>query len=312
MIYPPRLKPNDLVALVSPAGTTETEQGILQAIQNIESLGLRVKRMPFVGQRWGYLGGSDEQRATDLNSAIHDDEVTGIVCLRGGYGSMRILPMLDYKGFAKHPKIILGYSDITALLNAFARKSGVITFHGPIAEAKFLGFEGENVRRAILDGEELRVFPNPHALTGDPVYPSLRTVIAGRSKGRLIGGNLSLIEPCAGTAYGPDFHDAILFLEDVAEAPYRVDRMLTSLWLRGELQKLNGIVFGDFRMPRDEPTEPGPNSFSMDQVFDNLRLWLKCPIFCGLHAGHIRDKLTLPIGATVEMDADQQSLRFLH
>jgi muramoyltetrapeptide carboxypeptidase len=105
---------------------------------------------------------------------------------------------------------------------------------------------------------------------------------------------------------------AILFLEDVAEAPYRVDRMLTSLWLRGELQKLSGIVLGDFRLPTDEPADPGPKSFSMDQVFDNLKMWVKCPIFCGLHAGHIREKLTLPIGATVEMDADQQTLRLLN
>ena len=311
MIFPPRLKPNDVVALVSPAGAASSEQGILNAIQNIESLGLRVKRMPSVGKRWGYLGGSDEQRADDLNSAIRDEEVAGIICLRGGYGSMRILPLLDYNGFAKTPKVLLGYSDITALLNAFARKSGVITFHGPIAEAKFLGFEGDNVRRAILDGQELGVFPNPAELSGDLVFPPLRTIIPGRTKGRLIGGNLSLIEPCSGTAYGPDFTDAILFLEDVAEAPYRVDRMLTSLWLRGELQKLNGIVLGDFRLPRDELAEPGPESFSMNQVFDNLKMWLDCPIFCGLHAGHIRDKLTLPIGGIVEMDAELQTLRFV-
>jgi len=311
MKFPPRLKPNDVVALVSPAGAASSEQGILDAIRNIESLGLRVKRMRSVGQSWGYLGGSDEQRANDLNAAIRDEEVAGIICLRGGYGSMRILPLLDYDGFAKTPKVLLGYSDITALLNAFARKSGVITFHGPIAEAKFLGFEGENLRRAILDGQELGVFPNPSELSGDPVFPPLRTIISGRSKGRLIGGNLSLIEPCVGTAYGPDFTDAILFLEDVAEAPYRVDRMLTSLWLRGELQKLKGIVFGDFRLPRDEPAEPGSDSFSMNQVFDNLRMWLSCPIFCGLHAGHIRDKLTLPIGGMVEMDAELQTLRFV-
>ena len=146
MIYPPRLKPNDLVAIVSPAGATESEASLQQAVRNVESLGLRVKLMPSVGKRWGYLGGTDEQRAEDLNEAIRDKDVQGIVCLRGGYGTMRILPMLDYKGFARAPKVLLGYSDITALLNAFARKSGVITFHGPIAENPMTGFEGENVR----------------------------------------------------------------------------------------------------------------------------------------------------------------------
>ena len=311
MIYPPRLKPNDLVAICSPAGASESEANLQQAVLNVESLGLKAKLSPNAGQRWGYLAGTDEQRAADLNAAIADDEVKAIICLRGGYGTMRILPMLDYKGFAKNPKILLGYSDITGLLNAFARKSKVITFHGPIAEAKFLGFEGENVRRAILADQELGVFPNPTVLAGDPVYPPLRTIQPGKAKGRLIGGNLSLLEPCAGSPYGPDFKDSILFLEDVGEHPYRVDRMLTALWLRGELQKLKGIVMGDFRLPRDEPTDPGPNSFSMDQVFDHLRLWLKCPIFCGLHAGHIRDKLTLPIGGMVEIDADRQTLQFL-
>lgn len=311
MIYPPRLKPGDLVAIISPAGATESEASLAQAIVNVESLGLRVRRMPNLGQQWGYLGGTDEQRASDLNEAIRDREVKGIICLRGGYGTMRILPRLDYKALTKDPKVILGYSDITGLLNAFARKSGVVTFHGPIAEAKFLGFEGENLRRAIMEGEELNLFPNPTSLAGDPVYPPLRTIQSGKARGRLIGGNLSLIEPCAGTPYGPDFKDAILFLEDVAEAPYRVDRMLTSLWLRGELQKLNGIVFGDFRLPRDEPIDPGPDSFSMDQVFDNLRTWVKCPIFCGLHAGHIRDKLTLPIGGLAEIDADARTLQFV-
>lgn len=311
MVYPPRLKPGDLVAILSPAGAAESEESLAHAVLNVESLGLRVKRMPNLGRRWGYLGGTDEQRAGDLNEAIRDDEVKGIICLRGGYGTMRILPMLDYKGFSQNPKVLLGYSDITGLLNAFTRKSGVVTFHGPIAEAKLLGFEGENVRRAIMEGETLDLFPNPTVLAGEAVYPPLRTIQPGTAKGRLIGGNLSLIEPCAGSPYGSDFKDAILFMEDVAEAPYRVDRMLTSLWLRGELQKLKGIVFGDFRLPRDEPVDPGPDSFSMDQVFDNLRMWVKCPIFCGLHAGHIRDKLTFPIGGMVEMDADARSLRFL-
>jgi len=312
MIYPPRLKANDLVAICSPAGATESEATLEQAVRNVESLGLRVRLMPNVGKRWGYLGGTDQERADDFNAAIRDEEIRGIICLRGGYGTMRILPMLDYKHLSRHPKVILGYSDISAILNAAAHKSGVITFHGPIAEAKFLGFEGDCARQAIMEGGELSVFPNPSSLTGDAVYPPLRTVQGGKAQGRLVGGNLSLIEPCAGTPYGPEMQGAILFLEDVAETPYRVDRMLTSLWLRGELQKLSGIVLGDFRLPTDEPADPGPKSFSMDQVFDNLKMWVKCPIFCGLHAGHIREKLTLPIGATVEMDADQQTLRLLN
>lgn len=316
MIAPPRLKPGDLVAIVAPAGYSGGEDVLEGARANIESLGLRAKVMPNAAKRWGYLAGTDAERASDLNEAVRDPSIQGIIALRGGYGAMRVLPLLDYEAMRDTPKILMGYSDITALLNAYTRRSGVATYHGPIAEAKFLGFEGEQARRVLFEDGPIGVLPTPNDLRGKPVFPAPRTIRPGKARGRLIGGNLSLVAPCAGTPYGPDFEGAILFIEDVREEPYRVDRMLTGLWLGGHLQKLEGIVIADFRPSSAKPDEPDAETeedagFSLDQVFDNLTLWTGIPIFSGLYAGHIADKLTLPIGATVEMDADARTLAVL-
>ncbi len=311
MIYPPRLRTNDLVAIVAPAGCVPSQENLQRAKSNLESQGLRVKVMPNAGNQWGYLAGTDMERASDFNEAIRDPEIKGIIALRGGYGSMRILPALHYDLFQKNPKVVMGYSDITAILNALTRRTGVITFHGPIAEATFEGFEGEQMRRALFEKENLDTFPEPSVLRGSPVFPSARTIVSGNATGRLIGGNLSLIEPCANTQYGPEFKEAILFIEDIAEAPYRVDRMLTSLWLRGCLSELKGIVIGDFRLPKPDSTPDDRPDFSMEEVFDHLSSWIQVPIFSGLYAGHIPDKLTLPIGAEVEIDADAKTLRFI-
>lgn len=312
MIFPKRLKPGDTVAICAPASQSNDPDSIAKATANVESLGMKVKVMPNAGKWWGSFAGTDQERADDFNAAVKDPEVQAIICLRGGYGTMRMLSMVDYDAFRKHPKIVMGYSDITGLLNALTRKSGVVTYHGPIAEAKFEGFEGSEMRKAIIDGCELGEFPYPTTLRGKPSTPPARTIQGGKAKGKLVGGNLSLIEPIAGSPYSCDFKGSILFLEDINEAAYRVDRMLTSLWLKGHLKELKGIIFGDFRPSREDAPNGESKDFTMDQVFDNLKLWTNIPIFCGVYAGHISDKLTLPIGATVEMDADAKTFKFLH
>lgn len=316
MTIPPRLKQGDLVAIVSPAGAADDDATIAAAAANLETLGLKVKVMPNANKRWGYLADTDAERANDINEAIRDKEIKGIITLRGGYGTMRLLPLVDYDAFKHNPKVVMGYSDITGLLNAITRKTGVVTYHGQIAESHFDGFEGEWMRKAIFETDAIGRFGVPTELTGRAVNPQPAVIQSGKAKGRLIGGNLSLIAPCAGTEYGPDFKDAILFLEDIGEAAYRVDRMLTGLWLGGHLQQLNGIFIGDFRPAKgvaediDTPLVP-EGTFTMAQVFSNLKQWTKAPICTGLYTGHIRDKLTLPIGAMVELDADNQTLTML-
>ncbi|MBL8088419.1 MAG: LD-carboxypeptidase [Chthonomonas sp.] len=314
MIRPPHLRAGDTVAIIAPAGVTDGPDNLPSAAKNLENLGFKVVIGPRADEVWGYLAGHDEARAEDFNWAVKNPEVRGIITLRGGYGTMRMLPMLDYDAFRKHRKVVSGYSDITGLLTALTRKSEVITFHGPIAEAKFEGFEGEWWKRAVMNAQAMGVLATPTALAGRPVEPAAQTLRGGKAQGRLIGGNLSLIAATAGTPYGPDFRDAILFLEDTNEAPYRVDRMLTTLWLGGHLQQLKGLVFADFRPPKID-RDAGPNddvrSFSLVQVLQNTTDWLKVPVFTGLYAGHIKDKLTLPIGAKVSIDADRRMMTVL-
>lgn len=314
MIAPPKLRPGDPVAIIAPAGAHSDEASLEGAMENLRKIGLEPIPSPNLRARWGYLAGQDQERADDFNWAVANPDIRGIICLRGGYGTMRMLPMIDYAAFRANPKVVMGYSDITGILNALTTRSGVMTFHGPIAEAKFEGYEGEWMRKAIFSSEVIEAFLPPTTLRGRAVDPSPRTIQSGRAEGRLIGGNLSLIQPCAGTPYGPKFEGAILVLEDINEDPYRVDRMLTSLWLGGHLQKLAGIVLADFRPPKPRPDdEPGSpeKAFNMDQVFDHLCQWVSCPIFCGLYAGHISDKVTLPIGARARMDADALQLEVL-
>mgnify|MGYP002378241710 CR=1 FL=1 len=270
--------------------------------------------------RWGYLAGTDEDRAADLNEAIANPDVRGIFTLRGGYGVTRILPLVDYEALRRDPKVVIGYSDITALLNAITRKSRIVTYHGPVATSRFEGFEAEWFRRIVMEpGPSESRIDVGYATEeqGRPASPARRTIQSGKATGRLVGGNLSLIAACAGTEYGPEFQGSILFLEDVNEAPYKVDRMLSQLWLGGHLTGVRGIFFGDFRLPPAQPIEGEPPldptlTFTMDQVFDNLRAWTKIPMACGLATGHLPAKLTLPIGSQVEFDADAQRLTILN
>lgn len=315
VIAPPKLKPGDTVAIVSPAGAATSAADLEATRAALETkLGVHAVLAPNSAAQWGYLAGSDEGRADDFNWAVNNSDVDAIITLRGGYGTMRMIPHIDYDAFRRNPKIVTGYSDITGLLNALTARSGVITFHGPIAESKYTGFEREWFDKAVTVAQPLGKLGTPATISGRVVEPAPRTIQAGKATGRLVGGNLSLIAACAGTPYLPSFKHAILVLEDTNEDPYRVDRMLTTLHLHGMVGQLAGIVFGDFRPPKPQPVDPAApppdkkREFSMDQVIDNLCQWVKCPIFTGLYAGHISDKLTLPIGAMAAMDADLKEL----
>lgn len=316
MLAPKKLSPGDTVAIISPAGAATSAADLEATRAALETkLGVKAVVAPHSAEQWGYLAGSDEHRADDFNWAVNNPEVDAIITLRGGYGTMRMIPHIDYAAFRKHPKIVTGYSDITGLLNALTAKSGVITFHGPIGESRYTGFEREWFDKAVTVAQPMGKLGTPTTVTGRSVEPGPKVIQSGQARGRLVGGNLSLIAACAGTPYVPSFKKSILVLEDTNEDPYRVDRMLTTLWLHGLLQELSGIVFADFRPPKPQPaTDPAAapvdksREFSMEQVFDNLRAWVKCPIYSGLYAGHISDKLTLPIGAMAEMDADKMEL----
>jgi muramoyltetrapeptide carboxypeptidase len=245
-------------------------------------------------ERRGYLAGSDEERAADFNAAARSADIDAIWCVRGGYGSMRILDAIDFAAWRERPRILLGYSDITALHSALGRDAGIVTFHGPTARGPLTPFSRSSLTRAVVD----RVNSCGHA-------PSGRTLHRGIARGRLVGGNLALLSALSGTRYAPDYAGAIIVLEDVNESVYRVDRMLTQLRLSGALGGCAGIVFGAFT---DIPPEPSDAERNMDDVLAEVAAKAGVPCISQAPLGHVNDQWTIPLGAMATLDADACTL----
>jgi muramoyltetrapeptide carboxypeptidase len=290
MHFPPLLAPGARVALVAPAGPLGAKGDLKRAVENALSFGWEVSVGDHVQSRKGYLAGSDAERLADLNTAIQSDRVDGIWCIRGGYGAMRLLERVDYTSLRQRPKALLGYSDVTALHSALITQCELVSFHAPTARSRLTDFARESLCRAAIDGSN----PCGTAERGRTLHP-------GRARGRLIGGNLSLLAALTGTPYAADLDGAILVLEDVNEDVYRIDRMLTQLRLSGTLRNCVGVVFGAFT---DMPGEPGENIRALDALFDEIAKDLRVPSFAGAPIGHIDDQWTVPLGAMAEIDAD--------
>ena len=299
---PKRLKPGATIGLIAPASVTYERLQLQLAVETIEAMGLKAKIGSHVMDRFGYLAGKDQDRADDLNEAFADPDVDAVFALRGGWGASRILPMLDYDMIRQNPKILLGYSDVTSLLNAIFAKSGLVTFHGPNVMSEWNEFTYSEMRRLLFDAEP-QSYENPVIIEDDLVARSYRTqtISSGKASGQLIGGNLTLISTLMGTPYLPDFSGKILILEDVDEAVYRIDRMLTQLALSGDLQKLSGIIFGHFT-GADGNRRLG--NFSLMDILRQHCEPLGVPCFAGAMFGHVDKQSTVPIGAAATMDAD--------
>ncbi len=294
----PHLKSGDLVALVSPAGPLAADERFADAVAHVEQLGLRVRPGKHALARNGFLAGTDEQRASDLNDALRDPEIRGVFALRGGYGTTRILDRIDYDALRRDPKVVLGYSDLTAPLNALCQRTGVVTYHGPVAAlSSFSPNETTWLRRAIFDAPPLGVLEAPNA----------RALVPGTARGRLAGGNLSLISAMIGTPYAVDFEGAVVFIEEVDEPPYRVDRMLTQLLSSGALRSCAGIVFGECRNCDIEFADGSKQTRLADVIAERLS-GLGVPLLDGATFGHIDEQWTLPIGITATLDVNGRRL----
>ena len=310
MIKPAALKQGDIVALVSPASPINPDK-FQNAITNLENMGLKPKYTNAVFSKSGYLAGSDDERLADFHNMIADPEVKAIWCLRGGYGCTRILHKLDYALIQKNPKIIIGYSDITALLLAIFQQTGLVGFHGPVAISEvFSPFTGSQVA-AILFGNTTipHIIPyQPQTLekfvTGHEPY----TINGGKSTGELIGGNLSLLVCMPNTNYAPSYKNKIVFIEDVGEKPYRIDRMLTYLIESTDLNKAAGIVLGVFH---DCETNDPESSMTLRQMLTDRLGPLNIPCFYGFTFGHVIDISTFPIGIKASMDTSLMSVHLL-
>ncbi|BCT35655.1 S66 peptidase family protein [Pseudomonas protegens] len=291
----PALAAEGVIGLIAPAGPAvlDTEK----AFQWMRSRGYTLRIFPGVGQQEGYLAGSDEVRLDDLHSAFADSQVDAIVCLRGGYGSPRLLDKIDFELLRRNPKPFVGYSDITALHLAINRYAGFVSFHGPMLNADLLGDKQPPTEASFFN--LLRGQVKAGSLLSHPVAFPLTTVEPGIALGPLLGGNLSMIASTLGTPYEINTDGVILFIEDVNEPLYRIDRLLNHLRLAGKLDNLRGVLVGDVA-----GVDFSALCRLLKQTFEPLRI----PVLAGWRSGHCDPNLTLPMGALVRLDAGAREL----
>ncbi|MGA9115328.1 MAG: LD-carboxypeptidase [Bacteroidota bacterium] len=306
VVKPERLRKGDLVGIVAPSGPVLDTGKVERGVRYLERLGYRVAVGRHTCRVHGYLAGGDEERAEDLHAMFADGRVRAVMALRGGYGAGRLLRLLDWRLLARNPKILVGFSDLTALQLALWRKCHLVTFHGPMLVSDLAGSPDrateESLWRMLTSGRRPGLLRLPPSSRPTPLH-------GGRTAGRLIGGNLSLLVSLLGTPFMPRLGDAILFFEEVGEEPYRIDRMLNHLATAGVLARARGCLAGRFTdcSPRDR-TRP---SLSLEDVLAETASRLGVPFLSGLPFGHIRTKITLPIGITARMDAGRGKLELL-
>ncbi|MBU5676226.1 LD-carboxypeptidase [Alkaliphilus sp. MSJ-5] len=296
MLKPKALKLGDMIGVIAPSSPT-TEANVKLAKEQLEGLGFNVKLAPSCYATHGYLAGTDQLRADDLNNMFSNKEIKGIVCLRGGYGAPRILNKIDFELIKANPKVFVGYSDITALHMAINQISNLVTFHGPMASSDIAegldDFSKKEFLRAIME-------PQPMGNILNPKDKNMQCLVGGKARGVIIGGNLSLVTATIGTTYEIDTKGKILFLEEIGEEPYKVDRMLTQLALAGKLKDAAGIILGDWN---DCESTKHYESLSLMEVFQEIIVPYGRPTIFDLKAGHCTPKVTLPFGVNACLDA---------
>ena len=307
---PRRLRRGDIVGLVEPAGFTADAFDLELVLETVRAMGLVPRPAPFLLSRYGYLAGRDEERAGDVNAMFADPEVRAIFAVRGGWGCARVLPHLDFDLIRANPKLLIGFSDITALHLALAARTDCPTIHGPNAASAWGELSRDSFRRLAFDAEA-PTWRNPTGTEDRLVQRSgrIRTFRPGRATGRLVGGNLTVLAALVGTPYLPSFDGAILFLEDVDEAQYRIDRMLTQLGLAGILGRVAGVVFGQCSNCASQG--PSLGGFTLSEILDQHLTPLGVPAFQGALIGHVADQFSIPVGARAEIDAEAGTIRIL-
>lgn len=302
ILVPNRLKEGSKIAITAPASPTSMGE-ISKGVRTFKSLACNVVVGDTIAKQennYRYFSAPEDQRVTELMGFIEDESVDAIVCGRGGYGVMRILDKLDYDIIRKNPKIIIGFSDITALLNAVYAKSGLISYHGPVASSSFNSFTTSHIKDMFFTTENLKYESSSALLMQE-----------GVSEGKLVGGNLKMIVSTLGTPYEIDTSDALLFLEDVGEHPYMIDRMLTQLRLAGKLDTCKGFIFGIFKnMNERKPFFPN-YSYTIKEVVEQLILPYGKPVLMNMPIGHIENKITLPIGINAILNANKKFIELV-
>ena len=310
-LKPKRLQPGSVVGIVSPASATFVREELDIVLDAIRSLELVPRLAPHLLDRYGYLAGKDRDRAADINQFFAEPEVAAILPIRGGWGCSRILPYLDYDRIRQNPKIIVGFSDITTLILAINARTNLVTFHGPNGLTSWKPTQTEYFRRVLFAAETVK-FQNLKDEDDQnrlmQVKYRIQTITPGKARGRLIGGNLSVLSAIVGSPYLPDLNGAILFLEDVKENIYRLDRLLTHLKIAGIFDQLAGLIFGQCSQCLPDLDY---SSLTLEEVvWDHIQP-LGIPAWYGAMIGHIEPVLTLPIGLEVEIDASIGTIQMM-
>jgi len=302
---PKRLKSGDLIGIISPASAPDDLFKIEKGVKYLEGLGYNVKVGKNAHKNHGYLAGTDEQRIEDIHDMFRNKEVKAIICSRGGYGTPRLLDKIDYKLILRNPKILVGYSDITALQMAIFQKTGLITFSGPMLAVDFYNsisrYTEEMFWRLITSNKKLGRIVQPEG-------EKISTLVKGTVRGRLVGGNLASLLSLAGTPYFPNVKNRVLLLEEINELPYRVDRLFNQLRLAGVFKKISGLILGAFT----ECIEPNSEkkTFGIGEVIADYVYNLKIPVIYNFSYGHIVNKITVPFGGTIRVNASRGSVEF--
>ena len=300
---PKALKKGDRIGLIAPASPVSHPDRVEDSVKKLKEFGFEVTVGDSCYGNYGYLAGEDSLRAKDINRMFADPVIDAIVCIRGGYGTPRIIDQLDYEMIEKNPKLFIGYSDITTLHIALNQICKMVTLHSPMPASDMLRNFDEYSAAGFLQAISL---PEPLKEMNNPEGEEMKSLVGGVATGPIIGGNLSLIAATIGTPYEIDTRGKLLFLEDIDEEPYSIDRMLSQLRLAGKLDDCSGLILGDWNncVPRDN-SKP---SLTLEQVFQDLLVPIGKPIISNFKAGHCKPTMTLPLGVEAILDADQCKL----
>ncbi|WIV11742.1 LD-carboxypeptidase [Proteiniborus sp. MB09-C3] len=304
MLRPRPLKIGDSIGLVGASSSTPSDK-IELAIKALEMLGLNVIAGESCYASYGYLSGKDDLRAKDINSMFQNPSVAGVFCIRGGYGSARLLDLIDFEMIKSNPKLFIGYSDVTALHIAFNQICKLVTFHGPMPSTELY----KGLDSYTMDSYLNNIFTDrPIGLIKAPEGMEIKTLVDGECEGIITGGNLSLITASIGTKYEIDTKGKILFIEEVDEEPYRVDRMLLQLKQAGKLDSAIGIILGYFTNCIAEEPE---KSLTLMDIFKELIVPLSKPTIYSFPCGHDLPTVTIPLGAKVRIARGSSGVYFL-
>ena len=302
---PPLLVPGSRIAFASPSSKTNIWE-ISRAVDAFKKYGVEVEIGPIIkkqNNKSRYLASSDEDRAKEFMEFVERKDIDAIISGRGGYGSMRIADMLDYEKIENNPKIYIGFSDFTFLLNSISQKAKIVTYHGPVGVSSFSEFSRTNLFKLIFQNQEKDF---------SFICSNAIKLVEGTSSGKVVGGNLTMLAASLGTKHEIDTNDSILFFEDTNEQPYQVDRMITQLKLAGKFDKIKGILIGQFsQLNRRKPFYPS-YSYTMLEVFEQLLVPIGVPTLLNVPIGHISEQLTIPINSIIELNTSSRTIKFLY